>query len=138
MALSCLLDTSVITRLAVDAVRERVEQLAVEHTPLARASITDLDVGYSARNGAEFDTLVGALGAFHLVEIELQHFRRAQQVQRLLADRGLRGRKVPDLLIAAAAEANTMTVLHYDSDFDHISTITGQPATWISPPGSID
>ena len=52
--------------------------------------------------------------------------------------RGLRGRKVPDLLIAAAAEAHTMTVVHYDSDFDHISTVTGQPTTWIVPAGTID
>jgi len=138
VAVSWLLDTSVITRFAVHAVRARVEQLAVDQTRMARASITDLEVGFSARNAAEFDALIGALTAFGRVEIEPQHFRRAHQVQRLLADRGLRGRKVPDLLIAAAAEAHTMTVVHYDSDFDHISTVTGQPTTWIVPAGTID
>ncbi len=138
MALSCLLDTSVITRLAVDAVRAGVEELSVEHAGLARASITDLEVGFSARNAAEFDALVGAIEAFERIEIEPQHFRRAQQVQRQLADRGLRGRKVPDLLIAAAAEAHGMTVVHYDGDFEHIASITGQGAAWIVPAGSID
>jgi predicted nucleic acid-binding protein len=95
-------------------------------------------VGFSARNGTEFDSLVGALDAFERVEIEPRHFTRALQVQRLLAEEGLRGRKVPDLLIAAAAESQTMTVVHYDGDFDHISTITGQPVSWVVPPGIID
>jgi hypothetical protein len=31
-----------------------------------------------------------------------------------------------------------MTVVHYDSDFDHISTVTGQPVTWIVAAGSIN
>jgi predicted nucleic acid-binding protein len=44
------------------------------------------------------------------------HFHRARQVQRTLADKGLRERKVPDLLIAAVAASRRMTVLHYDSD----------------------
>ena len=138
MALSCLLDTSVITRLGVDVVRAGVEELATSHALLARASITDLEVGFSARNAGEFDTLTGALEAFERIEIEPPHFRRAQQMQRQLADRGLRGRKVPDLLIAAAAEALGMTVVHYDSDFEHISTVTGQPVRWIVAAGSIN
>lgn len=138
MAVSCLLDTSIITRLSVDGVRAGIEHLVAVHDRVGRASISDLEVGFSARNSAEFDTIIGALDAFELVEIEPRHFRRALQVQRLLAERGLRGRKVPDLLIAAAAESHTMTVVHYDGDFDHISTITGQPTTWVVPPGTID
>jgi predicted nucleic acid-binding protein len=138
VALSCLLDTSVITRLGVAEVRAGVEEMATGHALLARASITDLEVGFSARNAAEFDTLTGALEAFEQIEIEPPHLRRAQQVQRQLADRGLRGRKVPAFLVAAAAEAHGMTVVHYDSDFDHISTVTGQPVTWIVAAGSIN
>jgi predicted nucleic acid-binding protein len=48
-----------------------------------------------------------------------------------------RGVTIPDLLIAAAAEAAGLTVLHYDSDFDRIAEITGQPVEWIVPPGSV-
>jgi len=59
-------------------------------------------------------------------------------VQRQLADRELPGRKVPDLLIAAAAEAHGLTVVHYDGDFEHIASITGQSNAWIVPAGSID
>jgi predicted nucleic acid-binding protein len=138
VALSCLLDTSVITRLGVDEVRAGVAELETGNALLALASITDLEVGFSARNAAEFDAFIDALEAFEHIEIEPPHFRRARQVQRQLADRGLRGRKVPDLLIAAAAEAHGMTVVHYDSDFDHISTVTGQPVSWIVAAGSIN
>lgn len=28
---------------------------------------------------------------------------------------------------AAVAEAKSLTVLHYDADFDHIASATGQP-----------
>ena len=45
------------------------------------------------------------LSVFELVETTADHVRRARQVQRLLASRSQRGRKIPDLLIAAAAEA---------------------------------
>ena len=59
-------------------------------------------------------------------------------MQRLLASRGLRGRKVPDLLIAAAAEESGLAVLHYDADFDLIARVTGQRCEWVVPPGTID
>jgi predicted nucleic acid-binding protein len=64
--------------------------------------------------------------------------RRAQQVQRLLAARHQRARKVPDLLIAAAAEAENLIVLHCDAEFDRIAGVTGQRTEWVVPAGSID
>lgn len=69
---------------------------------------------------------MGALAAFDSVETTAAHVRRALQVQRLLAQRSQRGRKIPDLLVAAAAEERNIAVLHYDADFDLISTATGQ------------
>lgn len=131
-----LVDTSVITRLSARPIRERIE--ALDREGLARATITDLEVGFSARNGDEWDRLTGALGVFRPVEVEAHHFRRAGQVQRLLATRGLRGWKVPDLLIAAVAEAAPLTVLHYDADFDHIAEVTGQPTQWVVERGLVD
>ncbi|MCL4445717.1 MAG: hypothetical protein M1134_02410 [Actinobacteria bacterium] len=47
-----------------------------------------------------------------------------------------RGRKIPDLLIAAAAEELEATVLHHDADFDLIGSVTGQRCQWVVPPGS--
>ena len=48
-----------------------------------------------------------------------------------------RGRKIPDLLIAAAAEDFKLTVLHYDADFDRIAQATGQRCAWVVPAGSV-
>jgi len=137
MALTHVLDTSVLTRLARPVVRDAIETKTQEGE-LARAGISDLEVGFSARNAAEWDRLTEALGYFDLVETTAEHVRRARQVQRLLAGRHQRGRKVPDLLVAAAAEANGLAVLHYDSDFEQISAVTGQACEWVVPRGSID
>jgi len=71
------------------------------------------------------------------VDTTAAHVRRALQVQRLLAQRSQRGRKIPDLLVAAAAEALDVGVLHYDSDFDLIASVTGQRCTWVVPAGTI-
>ena len=79
-----------------------------------------------------------ALGIFELIETAAEHLHRARQVQRMLAAKHQRGRKIPDLLIAAAAEANDLAVLHYDADFDRISTVTGQRCEWVVPAGSVD
>ena len=134
--MSYVLDTSVVTRLRVDSVRARVE--ALDAAGVARTSMTDLEVGYSAQSAAEWDRLIAALEVFDYVEVAPAHFIRARQVQRMLAERGLKGRKVPDLLMAAAGEATQRTVLHYDADFDHIASVTGQPTEWVVPRGSID
>ena len=135
MALTTLVDTSVVTRLRLAEVRAVVEPLAAAGE-LGRPSICDLEVGYSARNADEWDDLVGALDAFERVDITAGHLRRALQVQRMLAGRSLRGRKIPDLLVAAAAEEIEATVLHYDADFDLIASVTGQRCRWVVPAGS--
>jgi len=136
VALTHLVDTSVLTRLAVADVRAVVEPLAAVGS-LARAGVSDLEVGYSARNRAEWDRLTGALDLFTLVETDARHLRRARDVQRLLATRGQRGRKIPDLLVAAVAEDVGLSVLHYDADFDLISRATGQRCEWVVPAGHI-
>ncbi len=137
MALSYLVDTSVLKRIGQSSVRQVVEPLAA-NGELARPTICDLEVGYSARSGAEWDELRAALDAFASVETTSAHVRRALQVQRLLAERSQRGRKIPDLLVAAAAEDMGMTVLHYDSDFDLIASVTGQDTHWVVQPGQAD
>lgn len=137
MALTHLVDTSVLTRLRHDAVRGVVEPMAAAGA-LARAGITDLEIGYSARSAKEWDQAADALGAFELIETSADHVRRARQVQRLLASKHQRGRKVPHLVIAATAEANDLAVLHYDADFDRIAAVTGQRVEWVVTAGSVD
>jgi predicted nucleic acid-binding protein len=137
MALTHLVDTSVLTRLREPAIREAIEPRA-ERGELARAGISDLEIGYSARSAAEWDELAEALDVFELIETTADHVRRARQVQRLLAAKHQRGRKIPDLLVAAAAEARDLGVLHYDADFDRIAAVTGQECEWVVPAGSVD
>ena len=137
MALTHLVDTSVLTRLRHSIVHAALEPLAIGGQA-GRAGISDLEVGFSARNLREWTQLAAALAAFPLIETDAGHLRRARQVQRLLASRGLRGRKIPDLLIAAAAEESGLAVLHYDADFDVIARVTGQPCEWVAPAGTID
>ena len=137
MALTHLVDTSVLTRMAIGEVRAVVEPLA-EAGSLARAGISDLEIGYSARNGDEWGRLTEALSVFALVETEARHVERARQVQHLLAARSQRGRRVPDLFVAAAAEAEGLVVLHYGADFERICGVTSQPHQWVVPSGSID
>jgi predicted nucleic acid-binding protein len=118
-------------------VRSIVEPLAAAGS-LGRAGIVDLEIGYSARSAKEWDQAIDALEAFELIETSADHMRRARQVQRLLVAKQQRGRKVPDLLIAAAAEAHDLAVLHYDADFDRIAAITGQRVEWVVKSGTVD
>jgi predicted nucleic acid-binding protein len=129
MALTHLLDTSVVSRLGTPEVRVVIE-------PLAHAG--RIEVGYGSRNAHEWDQDMADLSVFELVETTAAHLRRARQVQRLLASRSQRGRKVPDLLIAAAAEQSELTLLHYDNDFELIAKVTGQTCQWVVPAGTID
>jgi hypothetical protein len=137
MAITHLVDTSVLTRLAEPAVRSAIEPLAaVGH--VGRSGISDLEVGYSARNLREWDALQQALQVFGLVETEVRHLKRARQVQRMLAGRSQQRRKIPDLLVAATAEDAGLILLHYEADFDRIAAVTGQRCEWVVAQGSID
>ena len=67
-----------------------------------------------------------------------EDWRRALDTQAALWRGGrIRAVGLPDLLIAAVAERERVTVLHYDSDYELIAQVTGQPAQWIVPPGTV-
>jgi predicted nucleic acid-binding protein len=79
-----------------------------------------------------------ARSAWPFVAMDQHALDRAVGVQDALAERSQqRGVKIADLLIAAAAEAAGLVVLHYDHDFDLIADITGQPTEWIVPAGTV-
>jgi predicted nucleic acid-binding protein len=79
--------------------------------------------------------MFAALPKIALTEAALM---RAGHVQEQLVQRGHhRGVKIPDLLIAAAAEAAGIRVLHYDHDYDLIASITGQDVAWVVDKGSV-
>jgi predicted nucleic acid-binding protein len=101
------------------------------------SSLTRLEVGYSARSGAD---LRAAIGRPPLSSMPVEYMTpaiedRAIVVQQVLADQGHhRAPSVPDLLIAATAELARLVVLHVDKDFELIAAITGQPMERLAGP----
>ena len=105
---------------------------------MARCTPTDLEAGFSSRSPASHRAMRELRGAWPFVAIDQPVLDRAVDVQDLLAFQSQqRGAKIADLLIAAAAEAWDLVVLHYDHDFDLISGVTGQATEWIMPSGSV-
>jgi predicted nucleic acid-binding protein len=137
VALTHLVDTSVLTRIARPQVQSALEPLMWSGS-IARAGISDLEIGFSARHETEWDRLAGAINSFPLIETTKSHVRRALQVQRLLIERNLIGPRIPELLVAAAAESLGLVLLHYDANFDLVTKATGQPSAWVVPAGEID
>lgn len=133
-----LVDRSALWRADHDEVGDRLE--AFIHSGLARVSIaTELEIGYSARSTADYH-LMRERVIERLVPVALPSRAegRARDVQKALVQRGQhRAVSIPDLLIAATAEIENLTVLHYDSDFDLITEVTGQPTEWVVSQGSI-
>ncbi|MFD7662270.1 PIN domain nuclease [Streptomyces sp. NPDC059788] len=106
---------------------------------IGTTGVTDLEMLYSARNGAEHDMLQDRRQAFEWFATNDDIIVRAIEVQNALAHRNEhRAVSVPDLLIAATAERHGLTVLHYDGDFDLIAEVTGQAAEWVVPAGTAD
>lgn len=110
----------------------------IEGGLVARCVPTDLEAGYASVSPAAHRAMRSFRAAWPLVEMDHPALNRAVEVQDELANRSQhRGIKIADLLIAAAAEAAGLVVLHYDHDFDVIATITGQPVQWVVPAGSV-
>jgi predicted nucleic acid-binding protein len=136
-----LADTSawVWTRAVGGELRVAFDEDLVEGQ-VATCDMVRLELLYSARNDAEFTSLREELDALPDCQISVDEWKRALEVYEELARQGgLHHRSVrhPDLLIAAAAQAAGIPVLHYDEDYDRIAGITGQDVRWLAPRGSL-
>lgn len=123
-----LIDKSALVRLgdSPDAAEwaNRIERGLVRIT-----TVTRLEVGYSARSGAQARVVFRTppLAAMPVEYLTPLIEERAVEVQLLLADQGQhRAPSIPDLIIAATGELAGLTVLHLDKDFDLIADVTGQ------------
>jgi predicted nucleic acid-binding protein len=134
-----LVDNSVLARTGKAPVAIRVEPM-IEDGLLARCSVTDLELLFSARSGADHRVRRSDIDLrFGHVPTDQRIFDRAIEIQGLLADQGQhRAASIPDLVVAAAAENAGLTVMHYDADFELIASVTGQPTEWVVPRGSVD
>jgi predicted nucleic acid-binding protein len=134
----CLADKSALSRLRYPEVSAVLAPLILAGD-VRTCGIIELEILYSARSLDDLITTRATRSqAFTSVEIVQADFDRALDVMEELARRGLhRSVGIPDLLIAAIAERNGLTLLHYDADFDFVASITGQPMQWIVSRGSV-
>ncbi|MEU5090738.1 PIN domain nuclease [Streptomyces sp. NPDC021356] len=133
-----LIDESALARWTKPGVREVLEPLH-ERCLLAVCEPTEYEMIHSARDAAEATRISTWLHAFDYLRSDGRTFARALEVQRHALNAGFhRALSLPGLLIAATAELNRLTVLHYDGDFDMIASLTGQPTEWVVPPGIAD
>lgn len=113
---------------------------AVIDGAIATCDMVRLELLYSARNHGEFAELRDDLAALPDCPIGRHEWDRTLWVYEQLSAQGgahQRSVKHADLLIAAAAEAAQVPVLHYDEDYDRIAAVTGQRARWLAPRGSL-
>ena len=97
-----------------------------------------MELLWTAQSQQDFAELREDLAALPQVPIDGQIWDRAIEVWQELVDRGRhRQAKIPDLLVAAAAEVSGLAVCHYDADFGAIAALTGQPERAIAPLGSL-
>lgn len=131
-----LADKSALARITHAAVDERLAPLILEGQ-IATCPIVDMEVLYSARSFDHYEEVRSERMALRSFPMTGQIAVRALEVQRSLARHGHHRVPLPDLLIAATAEINDVAVIHYDSDYDRIAQVTGQPTEWVVPRGSI-
>ena len=107
---------------------------------IATCAIVKMELLWEARDGAGFRDRRIRLEALEELPIDAAVWKRALDVFELLASHAPlhhRQVKLPDLLVAAAAELDGIAVCHYDRDFDVIAEVTGQTVRAIAALGSL-
>lgn len=133
-----MIDNSAYNRISHEAVRQRIYPL-VSARLVATCGIIELEALFSATGPGDYEQLRSQRGAiFTFLETEDDDLQQALETQRQLARISQhRGAKLPDLIMAAVAARNGLTLLHYDSDFDRIAPVSGLKAEWVVPRGSV-
>lgn len=132
-----LIDKSALARMPLEPVRRRLGPI-VEAGEAATCDIIELEVLYSARSHEDYERIRQRRSlSYHSTPITGTTLQRALAVQALLARIRHHRVAIPDLIIAAAAEAAGLTILHYDRDYEVIAKVTGQTVEWVVERGSV-
>jgi predicted nucleic acid-binding protein len=133
-----LADTSALARLRHAAVASALGPL-IEAGLVATCGVIEFELGWATRTAPQFDEVrADRQVGYEWLAIHDEDWHRTLNVQAALWRAGLiRAIGFPDLLIAAVAERERVTILHYDSDYDLIAQTTGQPAQWVVPRGTV-
>ncbi|MFE6460735.1 PIN domain nuclease [Streptomyces cinereoruber] len=132
-----LIDTSALARfMRGDAEQYGWDQAAAAGL-IATCPITELEFFYSARSAADRARGIEDIRLlFGWVPVDDRAYDRAWQVQEALTKQGKhRSAGSVDLVVAATAELQGLTLLHCDHDFECIAAVTGQPLQWYGPKG---
>ena len=130
-----LIDTSALARL----LRGDAEQFGWDRAAaaglIATCPITELEFFYSARSAEDRARYIEDVRLlFGWVPVDDRAYDRAWHVQEQLTRKGQhRGAGAVDLVVAATAELQGLTLLHRDRDFECIAAVTGQPLQWYGP-----
>jgi predicted nucleic acid-binding protein len=135
---SHLADTSALARLHRPAVAAVLGPL-IEAGLVATCGVVEFGLGWATRTGAEFDEVrADREEGYEWLATREEDWHRALDVQAVLWRTGrVRAVGFPDLLIAAVAERELVTLLHYDSDYDLVAEVTRQPMQWVVPRGTV-
>ena len=135
---SYLAYTSAFARLHHQVVAAVLAPL-IESGVVATCGVIEFELGWATRTSAELDQVRADRDAgYEWLATHDEDWRRAFDVQASLWRSGrMRAVGLPDLLIAAVAERERVTVLHYDSDYDFIAQVTDQPMQWVVPRGTV-
>ena len=132
-----LVDTSVWARRLQPGVAARVTPL-IGGGLVATCSVLDAEALYATRSPAEYEQVRrDRRAAYEFLVTDQEAWDRVLDVQRQLASRSMtRSVGIPDLLVAAVGALHRVTVLHYDTDLEHVAVVTGQSAEWVVPRGA--
>jgi len=135
---SYLADTSALARLHHPVVAAALAPL-IEAGVVATCGAIEFELSWATRSSTDLDQLRADRDAgYEWLAIHDEDWRRALNVQASLWRSGrVRAVGLPDLLVAAVAERERVTVLHYDGDYDFVAQVTGQPTQWVVPRGSV-
>jgi predicted nucleic acid-binding protein len=135
---SYLADTSALARLHHAPVAAVLSPLT-EAGVVATCGVIEFELGWATRSSAEFNQVRADRDVgYEWLATHDEDWRRALDVQATMWRTGrMRSAGLPDLLIAAVAERERVTLLHYDSDYDLITEVTDQPAQWVVPRGTV-
>jgi hypothetical protein len=133
-----LADTSALARMRHRPVAAVLGPM-IEAGLVATCGVIEFELSWASRSGKEFDELRADRDAgYECLPTQDDDWRRALDVQAALWRGGkVRAVGFPDLLIAAVAERERVTLLHYDSDYELIAQVTGQAVGWVVPLGTV-
>jgi len=133
-----LADTSfLVHQERVPVLRDRYERLLLQGR-VALCQVTAIEWINGTADAQAVAALATVIKGHRWFDVTAGAMDRAMEVHLQLATKGQHQNfSWPDLVIAATAEQNGATVLHYDSDYDRIAAVTGQPVEWAAPRGSL-